>query len=271
MTENLVPKIGIIGVGFVGGAVKNYYEKEGYDLFLYDKYKKLGSIDEVNKGGIIFIATPTPYLKNAGFDLSFVEKSIKLLKKSKIIVIKSTILPGSTDYLQKKYPIHKILFNPEFLTEANADKDFSKPYRQILGFTNKSKNVASKIMALLPKSRHSQIIPSTEAELVKYMANTFLALKVVFANQFYDICQTLKLDYDTVKKAVVLDPRIADSHFDVLHAGYRGYGGKCLPKDVNALVQFLDKKGVKASLIKSIQNINRQLLKASNLSESQFL
>ncbi|MCL5774868.1 MAG: hypothetical protein M1333_01495 [Patescibacteria group bacterium] len=258
-------------MGYVGGAVRKYFESKSIKPLLYDKFKLIGSIDEVNKAEVVFICTPTPYDPKRGFDLSAVENAIQILKKDKIVIIKSTVLPGTTQALQKKYPRHKILFNPEFLREATADDDMAHPDRQILGVTKKSVSLAPKIMSLLPKAPYQKIMPALEAEVVKYMANAFLALKVVYANEFYDICKALKANYNLVKEAVVQDPRIADSHFDIWHGNYRGYGGSCFPKDVNAIIQLAQNRKIKAELLKAMRDINRKYLKQSGLSEEHFL
>ncbi len=122
----------------VGGALQRYFEQQqNLQLFLFDKGKNLGSIEEVNKAHIVFICVPTPYNETRGFDLSFVEESIGNLKGEKNVVIKSTVLPGTTEMLQKKYSQHTLFFNPEFLTESSAENDTLFPCRQIIGYTKK--------------------------------------------------------------------------------------------------------------------------------------
>ena len=258
-------------MGFVGGAVKKYFESKKIKPLVFDKYKKLGSPQEVNRAEVVFICVPTPYHPQKGFLLDAVEAAVKLLKSPKIIVIKSTVLPGTTENLQKKFPKHKLLFNPEFLREVSAFEDMIKPDRQIVGYTKQSKPAANKVLALLPKAPYGKIMPALDAEVVKYMANSFLSLKVVFANEFYDICKRLGADYDNVKTAVVKDARIGDSHFDVHHGDYRGYGGSCFPKDVNAIIQLAGKLKVEAGLLKAMRELNRNYLKQSGLNEEYFL
>jgi len=264
-------KIGIIGIGYVGGAVKYWFEKKKYPLYFYDKYKGIGSIQEVNKAQIVFICVPTPFHKKEGLDDSAILESLKNLSGKKIVVIKSTILPGSTERFQKKFPPHKILFNPEFLRERTAYEDFIHPDRQILGVTQKSKSVAKKIMNLLPKAPYQKIVEAKEAEMVKYMANSFLAMKVVFANEFYDLCQKVGIDYNRVKEGVGKDRRIGESHFDIFQDGYRGYGGSCFPKDINTIIKFASDDKINMPFLKKIREINRWLLKKSGLSEDYFL
>ncbi len=264
-------KIGIIGVGFVGGALKKYFDSKKNKPFVYDKFKQEGSMELVNKAEIVFISTPTPYNPKKGFDLSAVKEAVGLLKGKKIVVIKSTVLPGTVDDLQKQYPQHAFMFNPEFLKEVSSYEDLIHPDRQILGVTKQSQKYAKIVMSVLPRSPFDKVMPAKEAELVKYMANSFLALKVVFANEIFEIAKALKVNYETVKEAVVKDWRIADSHFSVGHGGYRGYGGSCFPKDVNALLQLAKKLEKKTPLLTTMKKINQQLLKASGLSEEFFL
>ena len=269
MNKHTKPKIGIIGVGYVGGAVKRWFEKEKYPLFLYDKYKKIGSIEDVNKADIIFICVPTPFTKKKGFDLSYVKDAVSIIKGKKIVVIKSTVWPGTTEMFQKKYPQHKFLFNPEFLVARTAIHDFLNPNRQVIGFTKISKSIARKILKILPKSPYHKIIPSSEAEMVKYFGNTFLSTKVIFANQIYDLCQRLSIDYDIVKAVASHDPRIGSSHLNIFNDGYRGYGGACFPKDMKALLQLARKKGAKLKLLEIVDSINTKLIKHSNIANQQ--
>lgn len=254
-------KIGIIGVGMVGGAVRRYFEATNNKPFVYDKGQKLGSIEEANRADVVFICVPTPYDEKKGFDLSCVEEALKMIKGKKIVVIKSTVLPGTTEKLQRKYPNHKILFNPEFLTEATADQDMFDPDRQIIGYTKKSFNVAGDIMRILPLAPFERIMPATEAEMAKYYGNNWFCIKVIYANQMYDLCQSLGIDYDMVKEVAAADKRIGSSHLEIFHKGYRGYGGKCLPKDIRAMIRWSDEVGINMELFKAAEKINNRLIK----------
>jgi len=271
MKEKLLKdlKFGIVGVGMVGGALKNYFEKKEIKPFLCDKGKNLGSIEEINQADIIFICVPTPFDKGKGFDLSFVEDACQNIKGEKTIVIKSTVLPGTTEKLQKEYAQHKFLFNPEFLTEITADQDMQYPDRQIIGYTQKSYNIAKDIMQILPLAPFEKVMPATEAETVKYFGNTWFSTKVVFANQMYDLCQKLGIDYGQVMEAAAADKRIGRTHLEVFHKDYRGYGGKCLPKDIRALIQFANKKGVDLKLHKVVDEINNQLMREQNIEDPE--
>jgi len=253
-------KIGIMGLGMVGGALKRYFDKAGCKVFFYDKGKNSGSIAEVNQADIVFICVPTPFDKGKGFDLSCVEDACSNISGDKTIVIKSTILPGTTEKLQKKYPQHKFLFNPEFLTEATADQDMNFPSRQIVGFTKQSEGAAKDIIGILPSAFFVRVMPSKEAEMIKYFSNTWYATKVVFANQIYDLCQKIGIDYKIVKEAAAADKMIGPSHLGVFHKDYRGYGGRCLPKDIRALIRFADENSVDLKLHKTVEDINSKLI-----------
>lgn len=261
-------KIGIIALGMVGGSVARYFESKGLAPILYDPPRGLDSKEEINQADIVFICVPTPYDEaKGGFDLSYVRQSLSLLSGEKIVVIKSTVLPGSTDLLQAEFPQHKILFNPEFLTEATADQDMKFPDRQIVGYTEKSFNVAKDIMLLLPLAPFERIIPAKAAELVKYFNNTWFATKVIFANQFHDVCEKFNADYNLVAECAAADKRVGPSHLQIFHKGYRGYGGKCLPKDTRAFIQLGDKVGAEQRLLKIVEDINNQLISKQGLKE----
>lgn len=249
-------KVGIIGIGAVGNALSKVINNP----ILYDKYKKIGSIEEINQADIVFLCVPTPHNEKTGFDASAVEDAFSIIKGSKIVVIKSTVLPGTTERMQKLYPNHKVLFNPEFLREKTAEEDMKNPYEEIVGYTEMSKDVAREVLEILPRAPSEFIVRSGEAEMVKYFSNTFLATKVIFANQTYDLCQKLGLDYDLIKTMAKVSPRFGFSHFDIWTDGYRGYSGKCLPKDTKSLIQFGDKLGVDLELLKLVEKINDRLL-----------
>lgn len=245
-------KIGIVGVGMVGGALRKYFEKQGIRPLLFDKSKNFGSLKEVNMADIIFICVPTPFNKEKqSFDLSYIEESCNNISDNKTIIIKSTVPPGTTRKLQEKYPQHKFLFNPEFLTEITAEQDMNYPDRQIIGYTEQSYPIAKDIIQMLPLAPFERIIPSAEAEMVKYFGNNWFAVKVAFANQMYDLCQKMGINYDLVMESAAADKRIGRTHLEVRHRGYRGYGGKCLSGE--EIIYEVTDNGLKVIPIKDFQ------------------
>jgi len=247
-------KIAIIGYGFVGRAVGEWFKEK--QPLIYDKYSPGYQKDNINEADIIFVCVPTPF--NDGFDDKEVIDSLKKINKGKIVVIKSTIIPGSTEKYQKKFPHLKILFNPEFLVEKTSEYDFIHPERQIIGFTGKSKECAEEILSLLPKAPWKLICDSKVAEMAKYVNNAFLATKLIFFEQIFDICVKSKIPYESVKWIVTRDPRISESHTTIGMDDKRGFAGKCLPKDLSSLIEFAEELKSEPLLLKAVDYLNEQ-------------
>ncbi len=258
--------IGIIGMGYVGTALKEGFT-DCYKVETYDLDSSLSSCDSIDvlisKVQIIFVCVPTPMNKNGSCDLSIVENVIDKIncciesKSDKIVIIKSTIPPGTTEELNNKYQNFDIIFNPEFLTEANFIEDFKNQNRIILGgsktITDKVKEIYIKIF---PKAKIVET-GSTYAEMVKYFSNTFLATKVSFANEMKMICDKLNIDYTKVVEYSTYDNRLGDSHWSVPGPdGKLGFGGSCFPKDINALIFLASKLGINPRLLKSVWDTN---------------
>lgn len=273
-------KLGIIGYGIVGQALAYGFSqpdiKDKYEIRYFDKFKDTESLEEVvTKSEFIFICLPTPMKEDeSGIDLTIIEEMVAEIAKltngtDKIIVIKSTVVPGTTASLEKKHPKTNFAFNPEFLTEANYLEDFLNADRNIVGANNDliSRRVVSLYRQRFPLTKIFQT-DTTTAEMVKYMANAFLATKVIFANEMFDICQSLGIKYEEVKKLVVADHRIYDSHLDVTTA--RGFGGKCFPKDAVALIGRAKELKVDPKLLETAWSINKKIRKVRDWEEIPF-
>ncbi len=229
--------VGMIGVGVVGMASADTFGKV-HKLFLYDKYKDCGStLKEVAQNSeVIFICVPTPMLKSGEIGLLAVYESVKSLNEhmsdedETVIVIRSTAVSGSTNKLAETFPSRNFAVNPEFLTEANPSKDFSNSERVIIGV--EEDNVFEKVKKVYEDAGFKCPIVKTSfkvAEMAKYTSNCFLAAKASFANEIYDICQAIDVDYNEVVKLVLYDSRIGKSHWQVPGPdGDFGWGGKCL-------------------------------------------
>ena len=241
-------KIGIVGQGFVGTAVKEglkqYYKIETHDLDI-DKCTVDYLEDIVELTNIIFVCVPTPMKKDGSCDTSIVEAIVKDINdmvvsrnvSGRVVVIKSTVPPGTTERLNKECKNISIVFNPEFLTEANFIEDFKNQDRIIIGGPRPA---STKIRQLFNKAfpkAHIIKTHSTIAEMVKYTTNAFLATKVSFANEMYEICVRSGIDYDKVVEYATYDERLGKSHWAVPGPdGHYGFGGSCFPKDINALI-----------------------------------
>ncbi|MFC1595280.1 hypothetical protein ACFL3E_02550 [Patescibacteria group bacterium] len=277
-------KIGIMGIGMVGKQICRYFEeikelKRGKNLFLYDIDPKKAFSDDVNKADVIFVCVPSPRNPDGSCNISAIDSVFQMIKEPKIMVIKSTVPPGTTEMFQKKYPKHKVLFNPEFLTESQAWEDMIKPDRQIVGFTKKSLDAAHYVLSLLPQAPFMSpwgsdykkyMVTATEAEIAKVCANAFFSTKVTFANQVADICEYAGADYENVKCAIESDYRIGPSHLNVMHGNYRGFGGYCLPKDIDALIMFLKASGLNADFFETIRKQNIKLLARQGFTINQI-
>ena len=238
--------IGIIGQGFVGNAVYQKF-KNYYNVLTYDLQVKLcnSTIEEINKHcDIIFVCLPTPMSKSGKCFTGIVENTLKDLEvlasmdqTEKIVVVKSTVPPGTTKKWNEQFKFITVVFNPEFLTEANAVSDYENQNRIILGGPRPASTTLKPIFAkVFPKAKIIKT-NSSYAEMVKYITNSFLATKVSFANEMYEICQYLEIDYDKVIEYAQYDERLGTSHWVVPGPdGDFGYGGHCFPKDVKALI-----------------------------------
>jgi UDPglucose 6-dehydrogenase len=251
-------KIGIIGHGVVGGALAAWFTSRGVAFDVYDPPHGIGTRAGIDAADAVFICVPTPYAPG-GIDGRYLEDAVSGLGGAKLVVIKSTVPPGTTDALQARFPQHRFVFNPEFLREAHAIDDMAHPDRQIIGVTEQSRGDADALLALLPPAPFVRVCGAREAELAKYAANSFLAVKVSFANELHDLCARLGIGYDGVRDIVGADARIGSSHLDALAGGYRGYGGKCLPKDSMALLDIAAAANVPLAVLGAAHEVNARL------------
>ena len=258
-------KIGIIGQGFVGSAVregmKNHYEILAYDKDP-NKFSNVESIFHIVEGSeLTFLCVPTPMRKNGACDLTIVRSALTeindvakaLEAKDYIVIIKSTIPPGTTWQLNTEFPNLDIVFNPEFLTEANAVEDYKNQNRIIIGGerpgTTTVKRLFAKAFPKVPIIKTS----STIAEMIKYVTNTFLAMKVSYANEVYQLCQGLNIDYDKVIEYARYDDRLGNSHWSVPGPdGDFGFGGHCFPKDIAALQYVAISLGIDSTMLDAV-------------------
>lgn len=270
-------KIGVIGWGVVGQAAGQGFAKK-HSVFWYDKFKKGEWIlDEViNHSEFIFVCVPTPmYNDFSGTDLSIIDEVVgniapKIVNTTKVLIIKSTVLPGTTASLAKKYPGVNFATNPEFLTEANAPWDFLHPDRTIIGTL--AETVAARLAILyrtiLPARSKIFLTDTTTAELVKYAANVTLSARVIVANEIYVLSQALGVSYDNIKDMIGTDPRIGLHHLKVPGPdGDFGFGGKCFPKDIVALLSLGRKLKVDLSVLEAVWKKNLKVRKNYNWEE----
>jgi len=300
--------IGVIGQGFVGGSLTTVFSERGETVYVYDKAGKLASggingflrkdsaevlypnsIAEFVKecegtsgfSGVFFVCVPTPMYEDGSPDVSIVENVLDLISTApytadspeRVAVVKSTVPPGSTEKWNKMFGdrgLH-VVFNPEFLTEANAVNDMREQNRIVLGgprpHINTVRNVFQRAFPKVPIIKTS----STTAEMVKYVTNCLLSVKVSFANEVAQICEALdsdglNIDYDKVVEYAKFDRRLGDTHWSVpgpvpTHDGryVRGFGGHCFPKDINALMSVARQYGVEPTVMQAAWDKNLEV------------
>ena len=261
-------KIGMIGLGFVGGTTSKIFETK-HEVMGYDPYKKDYKNPEVLKNAkVVFICVPTPMKPSGEIDLSTIHTSIKTLDDltdkwaRPIVTIRSTIVPGTTDNLKEKFPNFDFTYNPEFLREKNAVKDMIGTERIIIGSYDKKtyKKVAEVYKQIFSEDRTKYIntTPKT-SEMIKYASNVMLAGQIALANEIYQICKKTNVNYDEVKNAICLDSRMG-KNLDVPGPdGDFGFGGKCFPKDLNALIYLARENNYRPYLFEEIWRSNRNV------------
>lgn len=246
-------KIGIIGRGFVGSAVEfGFSAQTGCDvevrIFDKDSSKSIHTLSEtVNKSDFIFLSVPTPSNPDGSMHLGILEAALQDIesvnkRKDNVVLIRSTIIPGTTKKLQNKFKKLNLIFNPEFLTERSAKFDFINQSRFILGGRKKY----TRMVADLYRWRFGDSVPCIEtnyetAELIKYMNNCYFATKVSFLNEMKLVADKCKADWDIAVEGFIRDGRIGHSHLSVPGPdGKLGFGGSCFPKDIQAMINFGD-------------------------------
>ena len=260
-------KIGIVGQGFVGTAVheglKQHFKIETYDIAKTSTCKSLADLSE--KSDVVFVCLPTPMKKDGSCHIDIVESTLlglDVINECKTVVVKSTIPPGTTEKWNSLFTNIQVVFNPEFLTEANSVEDFKNQNRIIIGgprpATTKVKRIFAKAFPKVPIIKTG----STTAEMVKYFLNCFLATKVSFANEMYQICEGLDIDYDKVTEYAIYDERLGKSHLNVPGPdGDYGYGGHCFPKDVKALINVAHNLDVSSTMLNATDSKNNDVRK----------
>jgi len=273
-------KIGFIGQGWIGKHYADDFEARLYSVVRYALEEPyIQNKDSIKECKIVFIAVPTPTTPE-GFSYLVVVDALENLSPGTTAVIKSTLAPGTTQKLQEQFPDLYVLHSPEFLRETMAAYDAAHPDRNLIGIPNDTKEFRSKakdVLNILPDAPYKKIMTAREAELVKYAGNCFLMTKVLFMNMLYDLVQAEEDSWQSVRQALVNDPRIGESHTQVVHASghhdsqetqtLRGAGGHCFIKDFEAFrVLYHELVGDEYSdaVLKALVEFNNKLLLASN-------
>ena len=272
----------IVGFGVVGTATAAALSRAGVRIAYVDPDKGFKDESPLTLPWV-FVCVPTPYradLPGSGCDLDTIVLVAERLsaivdealererlqggqRARTAIVIRSTVPPGTTDRMQKRYPGFDWVHWPEFLTESTAVRDGLYPRRVVVGYTDRSIEAAAALVDLGRGAPFVELVPAAEAEMVKYFSNAFYATAVSFANQLYELCEARGIDYEVVRRCAEHDPMMARYHLDVHHKGFRGYGGKCLPKDAKTLLAWARLHNADLGVLRSADEYNDQLTAAN--------
>ena len=270
-------KIGVIGNGFVGSAVRfGFSPGTGCDakVRVYDKdsSKSVDTLnDTVNKSDFIFLSVPTPSNKDGSMNLDIVKQALQDISDvnesiHNIVLLRSTVTPGTTRKLQEQFRNLRIVFNPEFLTERSAKYDFINQSRVIIGGgdMHHQKDDVERVGDLF-RWRFGESIPVIEttwetAELIKYMCNCFFATKISFMNEMYQIAEECNVDWETALDGFVRDGRIGHSHMNIPGPdGKFGFAGSCFPKDIQAIINFGESLGINMTTLNGVWEKNLEI------------
>lgn len=249
--EQIIPnlKLGVIGKGFVGGAIHNYFHDAGCEVFVYDKYKQIGSIEDMKERHVVYVCLPTPLIPTFGYDykeLYSVGEALKRMQFKGIVILKSTVEPGFSRKFAEKFGL-QVVYNPEFLSTATADKDFAEQRHIVLGTTLEQIKICGAVSDFYRYFFHDANISISEyeeAECVKLFCNSFYAVKVQIFNEFALLCMRLGVNYDNVRIMMLQNGWINPMHTLVPGTdGKYSYGNICFPKDTNALAEFMERHG----------------------------
>lgn len=254
--------VGVIGNGFVGETIAFAFSPTS-EVKVYDvnPLKTTHTLNEVMEQEFIFICLPTPMSTDGSQDLSFIENFFESVspKEETIFIIKSTVLPGTTNQLIEKYG-YNIIFSPEFLTERTAKLDMLTQARIIFGGDEKLTKKVEVLFNDRFMNRHIIHMDSKTAEFVKYMNNTFFATKVSLMNEYYRLATNIGIDWDKALYGFASDGRIGDSHLHVPGPdGKLGFGGTCFPKDINALITMSNEAGCSMNILESAWKTNLEV------------
>tara|TARA_B100000886_G_C20398728_1_gene481616 strand:- start:409 stop:1248 length:840 start_codon:yes stop_codon:yes gene_type:complete len=232
--------VGIVGNGFVGQAHAFAFSPTN-QVLVYDinSSKSSCSLEQVHRSDFVFVCVPTPMFEDGNQDISSLLNVFKHARPKPIYIIKSTILPGTTELIKKKFKRIKIIFSPEFITEKSYKFDILNQSRIIFGGETKYINVLKKLYLERFKKHNFIITDSRTAEFIKYMNNSFFATKVSVMNEFKLLSDKIGCNWLDALNGFASDDRIGRSHLNVPGPdGKIGYGGTCFPKDVCVLLEF---------------------------------
>ena len=258
-------KIGIVGMGFVGTKMKEIL-LPFCEIITYDKKQGDCLPEELRSCDFVMVCVDTPSMPDGSVNICNVEDAIASVPCNKIL-LRSTVPPGTTAYLVKKYK-KIICFSPEYIGESlfvSADWESfykSKSFMIIGGEPKHIKCFIDDLESIFGPNIHISQMSSAEAELVKYMDNSYFAMKISFVNEFRLLSDKLNLNWHVIREGWLLDPRIERDHTSAFKEN-PGFGGKCLPKDIRGIIAFAEQNNVSMDLLKAIRDFNASITEVS--------
>ena len=252
------PKVGVVGGGIVGNAMRTLC---GPETVMYDPYVSewSGNKNAINRCDVVLICVPTPMADDRSCNTSVVEETVAWAE-APLLIIRSTVAPGTTDRLCEKYD-KSIVFQPEYLGETTAHVFGNMAEREFVVLGGQPEAVAA--AADFYTNYYNSMVrfyfcDAMTAEVCKYMENAFYAVKVTFVNEFYDIAKAHGVDFNLLREMWLADTRISRDHTFV-YADNRGFCGKCLPKDCNAIVKSCEQRGYDPKFMKACLALNEEV------------
>jgi UDPglucose 6-dehydrogenase len=254
--------VGVVGIGVVGGTVAGSFKEMGVPVRAYDRYIPIGVPEVLKPCDVVFVCVPTPRGYEGRHDVSAVWDAVQEIEPhladGVVIGIKSTVSPGTSDHLSAQFERFEFASVPEFLVAARPAQTFVRPDRVIIGaHTPATATTLTKLMALVAPSAPILVLSPVEAELAKLASNAMLAAKVTLANELAAVCSSFGARWPRVQSAVGMDRRIGPDHMTVSYPG--GFGGGCLPKDLDGLIASSEQAGYEPDVLKAIAEFNRQI------------
>jgi UDPglucose 6-dehydrogenase len=258
--------VGVVGLGVVGGTVARAFADVGVDVSGYDRYLEIGSPQDLAGCSVVFLCVPTPSNDGDGHDLTEVWSAMREiephLQQGTVVATKSTVPPGTSDALAEEFPQLEFVVAPEFLVATLPMETFTQPDRIVIGArSGEAATMVADLLTRVAPTAPVVVVSPTEAELVKLCANAMLAAKVAMANELFEVCRRFGVSWSRIQGVVGLDRRIGPDHLSVTPE--RGFGGACLPKDLDGLIGSASRAGYVPTLLQELAEFNRRVRRSA--------
>jgi UDPglucose 6-dehydrogenase len=254
--------VGVVGLGVVGGTVAQAFADVGVEVSGYDRYLEIGAAQDLAGCSVVFLCVPTPSHDGEGHDLTEVWSAMREIEphldEGTVVATKSTVPPGTSDALAEAFPRLEFVVAPEFLVATLPMETFTHPDRLVIGArSGEAATMVADLLTRVAPTAPVVVVSPTEAELVKLCANAMLAAKVAMANELFEVCRRFGVSWSRIQGVVGLDRRIGPDHLSVTPE--RGFGGACLPKDLDGLIGSASRAGYVPTLLQELAEFNRRV------------